>query len=78
MLTPDEAMNETTEPVRDSRRFSAVTHAEHRVAEGIRETSRKFASLDRNVQRFVRRKPLTAALAALGVGFVIGRLASRY
>lgn len=43
----------------------------------MRDASRKFASIDRDLQRFVRTKPLTAAVAAFAVGFALGRIASR-
>lgn len=54
-----------------------MAELEQRIEEGVRDVNRRLSSLDRDVQRFVRRKPLTAALIALAAGFVLGRLVSR-
>jgi hypothetical protein len=55
-----------------------MTQIERRVGERLRDASRKLSSYDRDIQRFVRRKPITAAFTALAVGFVLGRMASRF
>jgi hypothetical protein len=57
---------------------SGMTRIERRVGARFRDASDKLSSYDRDIQRFVRRKPLTAAFAALAVGFVLGRMASRF
>lgn len=67
-------MNAIPEPSR----APGATEIERRVSERFRDASRKLSSYDRDIQRFVRRKPITAAFTALAVGFVLGRMASRF
>lgn len=69
-------MNTKAESVRVTGPSSAPL-LERRIDERIRDASEKLASVDRDLQRFVRRKPMTAALTALAVGFILGRIASR-
>jgi ElaB/YqjD/DUF883 family membrane-anchored ribosome-binding protein len=56
---------------------TGLSTTQRRVGERIRDARETLSSVDRDVQRFVRRKPLTAALTALAVGFVVGRVVSR-
>jgi hypothetical protein len=70
-------MNAIPEPSRGPGQ-SGMTRVDRRVGETFRDASQTLSSLDRDVQRFVRRKPLTAAFTALAVGFILGRMASRF
>jgi hypothetical protein len=69
-------MNAIPEPV-PSTGQPGTTHIERRVGARFRDASQRLTSYDRDIRRFVRRKPLTAAVTALAVGFVLGRMASR-
>jgi len=69
-------MNEIAE-AHSPRAMSGVTRVERRFEERMRDVNERISEVDRNVQRFVRRKPMTAALIALGAGFLLGRLMSR-
>lgn len=57
--------------------MSSTTQLERRVEERLRNATQRLSSLDREIQRFARRKPLTAAFTAMAIGFLIGRMASR-
>jgi ElaB/YqjD/DUF883 family membrane-anchored ribosome-binding protein len=70
-------MNAIPEPSRADGQFSA-RQIERRVGERFRDANRQLSSYDRDIQRFVRRKPMTAAFTALAVGFILGRMASRF
>src|SRR5689334_21360764 len=76
MLIHVSTMSEQAEHAR-STGLSSTRHIERRVEEQLRDATQRLSTLDRDIQRFVRRKPLTAALTALAIGFVVGRLASR-
>jgi hypothetical protein len=70
-------MNAIPEPSQSAGK-PGTTQLERRVGIRFRDASRRLSSYDRDIQRFVRRKPMTAALTALAVGFVFGRMASRF
>jgi ElaB/YqjD/DUF883 family membrane-anchored ribosome-binding protein len=57
--------------------LAEVRQFKDRVDEGLRDVSREVSRVDVQVRRLVRTKPLGMALAALTVGFVLGRLLSR-
>ena len=61
----------------NSKGMQTAARVERRLEQGIRDANLRLSRIDRDVQRFVRRKPLAAALTALAIGFVIGRLASK-
>jgi ElaB/YqjD/DUF883 family membrane-anchored ribosome-binding protein len=48
-----------------------------KVEDGFRQAGERIRMADDRLVRFARQKPLAAALAALAVGFVVGRLVSR-
>lgn len=48
-----------------------------RVSEGMGELRAYADSMDTAVRDFARERPLVAVACALGVGFILGRLASR-
>jgi len=70
-------MNAIPEPSRASGR-SDTTQIERRIGARFRDASHTLSSYDHDIQRFVRTKPLTAAFTALALGFVLGRMASRF
>jgi ElaB/YqjD/DUF883 family membrane-anchored ribosome-binding protein len=47
------------------------------VEERIRDANERLSTLDDELQRIVRKKPMTSALVALAVGFILGRIVSR-
>jgi ElaB/YqjD/DUF883 family membrane-anchored ribosome-binding protein len=47
------------------------------VEERIRDANERLSTLDHELQRIVRKKPVTSALVALAVGFILGRIVSR-
>jgi ElaB/YqjD/DUF883 family membrane-anchored ribosome-binding protein len=57
--------------------LAEVRQFKDRVEEGLRDASREVSRVDVKVRRLVRAKPLGMALAAMAVGFVLGRLLSR-
>ena len=57
--------------------LAEVRQFKDRVDEGLRDVSREVSRVDVKVRRLVRAKPLGMALAAMAVGFVLGRLLSR-
>ncbi|HEX7670583.1 MAG TPA: hypothetical protein VF395_13405 [Polyangiaceae bacterium] len=48
-----------------------------RVQSGVEDAKHEVAKVDRQLQRFVRTRPLAATLTALVVGFTVGRIVSR-
>ncbi|HVU00712.1 MAG TPA: hypothetical protein VHE30_03140 [Polyangiaceae bacterium] len=48
-----------------------------RIVRTVDEARGEVELADRALQRFVRQRPLVAAVAALAVGFAVGRIVSR-
>jgi len=65
-------MNATAESLRTTA-ISSRTSVEER----IRDANERLSTLDHELQRIVRKKPVTSALVALAVGFIFGRIVSR-
>jgi len=55
----------------------AMRHVQGRVTEGLEDFRGYVGTADRVIRDFARERPLTAIACAVGVGFLIGRLASR-
>jgi ElaB/YqjD/DUF883 family membrane-anchored ribosome-binding protein len=55
----------------------AMRHVQGRVTEGFEDLRGFVDKADGAVRDFAREKPLVAIACAVGVGFLIGRLASR-
>ena len=57
--------------------LAEVVQFKNRVEGGIRDASREVSRIDVELRRLVRAKPLGMAVAAVALGFVLGRLLSR-
>jgi len=55
----------------------AVRELEERFAPRIEEAKEQLSLVNQRVKGFIRENPGTTLLAALGVGYLIGKLASR-
>ncbi len=55
----------------------AVRQVQSRVSEGLEDVRGYWETVDATVRDFAREKPLLAIACAVGVGFLVGRLASR-
>ncbi len=55
----------------------AVRQVQGRVSEGLEDVRGYWETADATVRDFAREKPLLAIACAAGIGFLIGRLASR-
>ena len=52
----------------------ALSAASDQVAQSAADTQDKLMSLEADLETYVRQKPLSSVLVALGVGFLLGRM----
>lgn len=57
--------------------LAEVVHFKDRVEHGLRDVSREVSRFDVELRRRVRANPLGMAVAAVAIGFVLGRLLAR-
>jgi ElaB/YqjD/DUF883 family membrane-anchored ribosome-binding protein len=63
---------DVTEGARD-----AIRDVQHRVSDGMDDLRGYAETADSAIREFARERPMMAIACAVGIGFLIGRLASR-
>ncbi len=66
-----------TEATKEEARSPALEDLEERFAPKIEEAKQQLSALNARAKGFIRENPGTTLLAAVGLGYLIGKLASR-